>query len=597
MDYAAEFGLGGVDAASQVEHHQTLYQGAGLEGNFPHIDVQEDTGADAFGHQLSKLVGRRRFARGKIAREFPGAGAIAEKHQLEQAWLFQRKVEVDIENLAHAGIEVTFQARGGEARGQLGESIIGEGVQQAVSVGVMPVHSHGSDTHSGSDATHGDCVYAFGVQQLAGFGGNAGRGGFGSHVYSVYMICVGTQEGGGRWGWHVGTLYNPAFPLASSEPMADGSKPAFLPFTRPTLDEETIGSVVEVLRSGWLTSNGPKLQAFEAQLSAFFGGRPVRTFNSGTCTMEIALRVAGIGPGDEVVTTPNSWAATANVILQVGARPVFADIDARSHNLDMDKAAEAVTSRTRALIPVHMCGLPCDMDKLYGLAKARSLRVVEDAAQAIGSTWKGQRIGAFGDMVSFSFQVNKNIMTAEGGCLVLNNAEEAKIAEKYRLQGVTRSGLDGIDVDLVGGKFNMTEISAALGLGQMKHLAAFNARRLALTQHYFRCFGTDFEEKYGAELPVADFEQSNWHMFHIVLPERIRRADFMQKMADRGIGLGYHYAAIHLFTLYRERGFKEGMFPVAERVCRQIVTLPLFPLMTESDVERVVAETQAILAA
>jgi dTDP-4-amino-4,6-dideoxygalactose transaminase len=379
--------------------------------------------------------------------------------------------------------------------------------------------------------------------------------------------------------------------------MAEGSKPAFLPFTRPTLDEETIGSVVEVLRSGWLTSNGPKLQAFEAQLAAFFGGRPVRTFNSGTCTMEVALRVAGIGPGDEVVTTPNSWAATANVILQVGATPVFADIEARSHNLDMDKAADAVTARTRALIPVHMCGLPCDMDKLYGLAKSRSLRVVEDAAQAIGSTWKGRRVGAFGDMVSFSFQVNKNIMTAEGGCLVLNDAEEAKLAEKYRLQGVTRNGWDGIDVDLVGGKFNMTEISAALGLGQMKHLEAFNARRLALSKHYFRCFGTDFEEKYGAELPVADFEQSNWHMFHIVLPERIRRADFMQRMSDRGIGLGYHYAAIHLFKLYRERGFKEGMFPVAERVCRQVVTLPLFPLMTESDVERVVTETQAILAA
>jgi dTDP-4-amino-4,6-dideoxygalactose transaminase len=369
----------------------------------------------------------------------------------------------------------------------------------------------------------------------------------------------------------------------------------FLPFTKPTMDEATINAVSDVLRSGWLTSNGPKVQAFEAQLSEYFGGRPVRTYNSGTCTMEIALRIAGIGPGDEVITTPNSWVATANVIIEVGATPVFADIDARTHNIDLDKVEAAITPRTKAIIPVHMTGLPCDMDKLYALAKKYNLRVVEDAAQAIGSTWKDKRIGAFGDFVSFSFQVNKNIMTAEGGCLVINNAEEAKLAEKYRLQGVSRSGLDGIDVDVLGGKYNMTEISAAIGLGQLARLEEFNAKRLALARHYFHSFGADFEAQYGAELPVADFEQSNWHMFHIVLPERFTRADFMQKMLDRQIGLGFHYAAIHLFSMYRARGFKEGMFPVAERVGRQIVTLPLFPLMNESDVERVVDAVKSIL--
>jgi dTDP-4-amino-4,6-dideoxygalactose transaminase len=377
--------------------------------------------------------------------------------------------------------------------------------------------------------------------------------------------------------------------------MSQASTLPFLPFTKPTMDEATIDSVVNVLRSGWLTSNGPKVQAFEAQLSAYFGGRPVKTYNSGTCTMEIALRIAGIGPGDEVITTPNSWVATANVIIEVGATPVFADIDALTHNIDLDKVEAAITPRTKAIIPVHMSGLPCDMDKLYALADKYKLRVVEDAAQAIGSTWKGKRIGSFGDFVSFSFQVNKNIMSAEGGCLVVNNAEEAKLAEKYRLQGVTRSGFDGIDVDVLGGKFNMTEIAAAIGLGQMARLEEFNAKRLALAKHYFHVFGNDFEAQYGAELPVADFEQSNWHMFHIVLPERITRAEFMQKMHDVNIGLGYHYAAIHLFTMYRQRGFKEGMFPVAERVCRQIVTLPLFPLMTESDVERVVGAVKSIL--
>ncbi|MFZ6772500.1 DegT/DnrJ/EryC1/StrS family aminotransferase [Undibacterium sp. SXout7W] len=369
---------------------------------------------------------------------------------------------------------------------------------------------------------------------------------------------------------------------------------AFLPFTKPTIDEDTIAAVANVLRSGWLTS-GPNVQALEAQLSEYFGGRPVRTFNSGTCTMEIALRIAGIGTGDEVITTPNSWVATANVIIETGATPVFADIDPKTHNIDLDKVEAVITSRTKAIIPVHMCGLPCDMDRLYAIADKYKLRVIEDAAQAIGSTWKGKRIGSFGDFVSFSFQVNKNIMTGEGGCLVLNNAEEVRLAEKYRLQGVTRSGLDGIDVDVLGGKYNMTDIAAAIGLGQMKHLAEFNAKRASLAKHYFDCFGNDFEASSGAELPVADFEHSNWHMFHLVLPERIHRADFMQTMLDQKIGLGYHYRAIHLFTYYRERGFTDGMFPIAERIGKQIVTLPLFPSMTNSDVERVVSAVKSCL--
>src|ERR1700752_2470592 len=168
----------------------------------------------------------------------------------------------------------------------------------------------------------------------------------------------------------------------------------FLPFSRPTIDEDTIASVGDVLRSGWITS-GPKVQAFEAQLSEYFGGRPVRTFNSGTCTMEIALRIAGIGPGDEVITTPISWVATANVIIEVRATPVFADIDPITRNIDLDKVEAAITPRTKAIIPVYLSGLPVDMDRLYAIAAKHKLRVVEDAAQAFGSLWQGQRIGAF----------------------------------------------------------------------------------------------------------------------------------------------------------------------------------------------------------
>ena len=368
----------------------------------------------------------------------------------------------------------------------------------------------------------------------------------------------------------------------------------FLPFSRPTIDEATIAAVADVLRSGWITS-GPKVQAFEATLSEYFGGRLVRTYNSGTCTMEIALRIAGIGPGDEVITTPISWVATANVIIETGATPVFADIDPITRNIDLDKVEAAITPRTRAIIPVYLSGLPVDMDRLYDIARKYNLRVVEDAAQALGSSWKGKRIGSFGDFVSFSFQANKNITTSEGGCLVLNNEDEARLAEKYRLQGVVRSGFDGLEVDVLGGKFNMTDIAAAIGLGQFKHIEAVTAKRRMLAKRYFAAFGSDFEARYGAQLPVADFENSNWHMFQIVLPERITRASFMEKMMARNIGIGYHYPPIHLLKLYRNRGFKEGMFPIAERVGRQIVTLPMFYSMEENDVDRAVEAVKSVL--
>ncbi|MDO8463702.1 MAG: DegT/DnrJ/EryC1/StrS aminotransferase family protein [Gallionella sp.] len=370
----------------------------------------------------------------------------------------------------------------------------------------------------------------------------------------------------------------------------------FLPFSRPTIDEATIASVADVLRSGWITT-GPKVLEFEKKLSEYFGGRPVRTFNSGTCTMEIALRIAGIGAGDEVITSPISWVATANVILEVGATPVFADIDPATRNIDLDKLEAAITPRTKAIIPVYLAGKPVDMDRLYAIANKYKLRVVEDAAQAIGSSWHGKPIGSFGDFVSFSFQANKNITTSEGGCLVLNNEDEAKLAEKYRLQGVTRSGWDGIEVDVLGGKYNMTDVAAAIGLGQFAQLEAITAQRRKLARHYFATLGKDFEMQTGAQLPPEDYENTNWHLFQVVLPERITRADFMARMKEHNIGVGYHYAPIHLFKLYRALGFREGMFPVAERVGKQIVSLPMFYAMNEADVERTCAAMREVLAA
>lgn len=369
----------------------------------------------------------------------------------------------------------------------------------------------------------------------------------------------------------------------------------FLPFSRPVIDEPTIAAVADVLRSGWITS-GPKVLAFEKALSDYMGERLVRTFNSGTCTMEIALRIAGIGAGDEVITTPISWVATANVILETGATPVFADIDPVTRNIDLDKVEAAITPRTKAIIPVYLSGLPVDMDRLYAIAKKHDLRVIEDAAQALGSTWKGKRIGAFGDFVSFSFQANKNITSSEGGCLVVTHPDEARLAEKYRLQGVTRSGHDGLEVDVLGGKFNMTDVAAAIGLGQFAHIDAVTQKRRDLARHYFSGFGPDFASNSGAQLPVADFENTNWHMYQLVLPERMTRATFMEKMKERQIGIGYHYPPIHLLKLYRDRGFKEGMFPIAERVGRQIVSLPMFTAMRKDDVERSVDAVKSVLA-
>lgn len=373
----------------------------------------------------------------------------------------------------------------------------------------------------------------------------------------------------------------------------------FLPFTRPTIDEETIAGVVEVLRSGWITS-GPQVKEFEKQLSQLFGGRWVRVFNSGTATLEIALRLAGVGPGSEVITTPLSWVATSNVVLTVGAHPVFVDIDPVTRNLDLAAIEAAITPATRAILPVDLAGLPCDRDALYAVAERHGLRVIEDAAQSLGSSWNGRLIGSTGDLVSFSFHPNKNLTSIEGGCLVMNTQQEATLAERYRLQGVVRSGVDGMDVGIPGGKFNLTDVAARVGLGQLVHLTEFTHRRRELARAYFEEFDRIGIQKHKLQLPVRDFDNSNWHMFQVVLPDDTstpRRPEVIEAMREAGVGIGVHYPAIHLFTLYRQLGWKEGDFPNAETAGRNILTLPLFPTMTHDDVTRTVRALAAILSA
>ena len=379
------------------------------------------------------------------------------------------------------------------------------------------------------------------------------------------------------------------------------NNPSFIPFTRPSFNQETIDAVAEVLRSGWVTS-GPKLAEFEVALSAYFGGRPVRCFANGTATMKIALQVAGIGAGDEVITTPISRVATSNVILSVGAKPVFLDIDPVNRNIDLNKAAAAITPKTRAIMPVYLAGLPVDMDKLYALAKQHNLRVIEDAAQAFGSQWHGKKIGSFGDLVSFSFQANKNLTTVEGGCLVLNTDTEAKLAEKLRLQGITRLGIDGMDVDVLGGKDNLTDVNAAIGLQQLKQLPTYQARRAVLAHQYFDAIRAELKsaglESIKLELPVENFTDSNWHMFQVLLPlEQLNcdRAQVMTELKDLGIGTGVHYPTITGFTLYKNQGYKTSDAPIAERIGRSILTLPLFPGMADEDIGRIAGGLVGIL--
>ena len=287
-----------------------------------------------------------------------------------------------------------------------------------------------------------------------------------------------------------------------------------------------------------------------------------------------------------MITTPLSWVATANVILAVGAKPVFADIDPRTRNIDLDRLEAAITPATRALIPVDLAGLPVDRDRLAAIAGKHRLRVIEDACQSFGALWDGQRIGSTGDFICFSFHANKNITSTEGGAIVFPDEVSALEAERWRLQGVRRTGEDGIEVEFAGEKANLTDVAACIGRGQLKRLDEFTARRKHLAAHYFRCLAASAVSE-ALQLPVTDEHNSNWHMFQCVLPERARRPDFIRAMRERGVGIGVHYPAIHLFELYRRMGFHAGQFPHAERIGQSIVTLPLFPRMSEADVERV----------
>ncbi len=369
----------------------------------------------------------------------------------------------------------------------------------------------------------------------------------------------------------------------------------YLPFARPTIDEAMIAAVADTMRTRWIAS-GPQVHAFEGALSDYVGGRPVRTLTSATAAMQVALELIGVGPGDEVVTPAQSFFATANVIERTGATTVFVDVELATRNMDLAKAGAAITPRTKALLPTHY-NAPIEPDALAALARRHGLRVVEDAALAIGSRAGGKPVGAAGDLVSFSFHPNKNLTTIEGGALVVNDDREAKRVEELRFHGIRRNADGTRDIPQPGSKYNMSDVSARLGIEQLRRLDEWCRARERLAFHYFARLEGD--ELFPAQaLPPRANPGHSWNMFTVLLPldaTRTTRKQFMEAMQEEGIGTGISYEAIHLTSHFRAKGFAEGRFPVSERIARETVTLPLYPEMRESDVERVCETMKRVL--
>lgn len=366
----------------------------------------------------------------------------------------------------------------------------------------------------------------------------------------------------------------------------------YLPFARPTLDEWMISEVAATLHSHWIAS-GPKVLAFEQALSEYLGGRPVRVMTSATAAMEIAFDIIGLQPGDEVITSAMTFFSVGNMIHRAGAKTVFVDCDLVTRNLNLDQVERAITPKTKVIVPTHFSGLPCDLDRLMAIARNANIRVVEDAALAIGSSWKGRKIGSFGDIATFSFHPNKNMTTIEGGAIAFGNPEEARRAEVLRFHGIQRLPDGTRDISEAGGKFNMSDVSARLGLAQLTRLDEWCLRRQALADAYFRHLEPVADAK-GLVLPAhahtGEATGHSWNMFCVLLPlSRMQRdrKGFMAAMHERGIGIGISYEAMHLTSLYRGLGHRDGEHPNAERISRETVTLPLFPTMSEADVARV----------
>jgi dTDP-4-amino-4,6-dideoxygalactose transaminase len=380
--------------------------------------------------------------------------------------------------------------------------------------------------------------------------------------------------------------------------MINNNDQEFLPFSRPSIGQEAIDEVVACLRSGWITT-GPRVKQFEEDLKAYLGAPHVLALTSATAGLHLVLTALNLKPGDEVITTPMTFAATLNTIVLAGGRPVLVDVEPGTYNMDIARIEKAVTKRTRAIMPVHFAGLPVDLDPLYDIAKKHNLRVIEDAAHAIGTEYKGRRIGSFGDIQVFSFHPNKNMTTGEGGCVATRDEKLASDVALLRFHGMDREawnrfgkkGSQHYEIIAPGYKYNMMDIQAALGLHQLKQLDGFIKRRTEIAHRYHRLL-KDWPQWTLTREP-AYLHLHAWHLYTpLINPDAatMDRDAFMQGMKDRNIGTGLHYRAVHLYPYYREQfGFKRGDFPNAETISDRIVSLPLFPSMTDADQDRVVA--------
>ena len=370
----------------------------------------------------------------------------------------------------------------------------------------------------------------------------------------------------------------------------------FLPFSRPSIGEDAIESVAESIRCGWVAM-GPKVVQFEKSISEYVGSKYAISMNSATAGLHSSVMAMGIGPGDEVITTPMTFASTVNAIILAGAKPVLVDIDRHSLNIDVNKIEQAVTSHTKAIIPVHFAGMPCDMDAIEEIAGRHNLMIIEDAAHALGASYKGRKIGSDkgrGHVAVFSFHPTKNITTAEGGIVCTEDEAIAEYLSVFRQNGMSKgawnryssSGNTHYDVPMPGLKYQMSDIQAAIGLSQMKQLDSFNRRRREICTIYETelsgCPGISFQQSAGYE------HVHSRHIFPILVDTDLLTIDrdaFMQQMKERNVGTAIHYNAIHLFSGFAgATGNKRGDFPEAEYVSDRILSIPLFPAMTDDDV-------------
>lgn len=381
------------------------------------------------------------------------------------------------------------------------------------------------------------------------------------------------------------------------------SEEPILPFAKPVISDEAIQEVVETLKSGWITT-GPRVQKFEAMLKDYFEAGHAFACSSATAGLHMALLALDLQPGDEVITSAFTFAASANTIVQAGGVPRFVDID-ETYNMDMTELAAAITDKTRVIMPVHFAGLPVDLGPVYELAKQHNLIVIEDAAQSIGAEYQGKKLGSFGDVQVFSFHPNKNMTTGEGGCITVQNERYVEVITQLRFHGIDRSdawnrfsksGSQHYAVVRPGFKYNMMDIQAALGIHQLPALDSFNAARADLAKRYFELL----QDCPGIKLPVIpgyDHKHA-WHLFAVrVMPESgMSRDEFVAAMKDENICLGIHYhCPAHLYVYMQQFGYQSGDFPVAEQVADSVVSLPLFPILTEQEQDRVVDTMKKLL--